>query len=191
MEMNDAGLSNKNEITINSKVKKVYFDSIRAIFLYHNVENYSFTESGKFNHNIDKLPKVETTLKEKILTSVNQESWSDYCDIYYFSINKIAEIEYGIFLIKTEFNGLTYDFVIIQFNDEGSILFFNYLASWSEAVECIFYTNAQVENKKIKKITVKKCYDFELEERKTLDSLEVHIDITPKGFKETRKVRLM
>ena len=191
IENRGAGASDSTGISFDGEVNHNYLESIRPNFIYQNIENFTFTENGRFNHEIDKLPKVDGSVKAKILKSMNQTNWSGHCDVSYFSTYKIDDADYGIFLLKRDFDGLTYDFVMIQFHDDGSILFCDFLASWSEAAECIFFTNAKITKKKIKKLNIEKCYDFELDAKKTNDSTEIHYEIANKGLKEIRKVRLI
>lgn len=144
------------------------WEMIKKIFPNRDILVFDFSDKGHPLNKIDDLPRVEGEMMNSLLEQVPYyKEWFQHLEIYYFSLNIIDNKEVGIFLSVREFDGMAYNFDLIQFDKMGKIIVFQTIANSWEAAECFGYTNAKIDLKDnvLYNQKLRNCFDFQSEER--------------------------
>lgn len=153
----------------NSATTAVFdWDVIKQNFPNRDILVFNFSDKGRPLNKIDDLPKVKGEFLNSLLEQVAYyRDWNEHLEIYYFSLNIIDNEKVGIFLSVRDFDGMEYNFDLIQFDDSGKVLVFHTIATSWETAECFGFTSAKIDLKDniLFSKTTQSCFDFESEER--------------------------
>lgn len=150
------------------------WNNIRKNFPKKNQSEFDFSPSGEPLNDIEDLPKLDSVDFNHIVKQIKTyDNWKEYLELYYYSLNYAQEIEFGIFLSIVEFDGTTYSFDLISFNDNGEVDRFEPLANSWQAAECFGYQRSSIDFNEEIMISQKlqKCYDENAPNHQAIDSV--------------------
>lgn len=185
-EKNKSQISKNVESGDNIDLSPLSWKNIKSKFPNSEIVEYDFSGNGQPLNEIRNLPRLDSITFRELSAQIKQlNDWKEYLEIYYFSKNIIEENEIGIFLSIREFDGTNYNFDAIQIDELGKVLKIQNLANSWQAAECIGYTRTQLDykNRKMTSQKLRKCYDEEAENNKSIDSLTIETSLKELDFK--------
>jgi len=145
--------------------------SKKDLFKYSNLKSIDFNSLGRPVKHTNNLTKVDNDFKTKYFSHFLDSSWITSTDIFYYGTIEFQKTEQPVFLSVRDFDGLSYNYHLINFNSKGDIIKSWVIAYSWEAAECFGYDRMFIESDSMISETLEKCYDEELEGKQRIDSI--------------------
>ncbi len=163
-----------NEVIFNPN-NDFNWDTLKSHFPQKNITTFDFKPDRTPINQVEGLPHLDSAFSKHLMSQVEYyQNWKPYVELYYFSLNEFAdaENEVGIFLATIDFDGLRYNFDLIQFDANGAVITYKTLATSWTAAECFGYTRAFIDSGTLMltQQKVQKCFDESVDGFEVQDS---------------------
>jgi hypothetical protein len=160
------------------------WESKKDLFKYSKLKSIDFNNLGRPVQLTENLKKVDNNFKTKYFSHFLDSSWINSTDIFYYGTIEFQKTEQPVFLSIRDFDGLSYNYHLINFNSKGDIIKSWIIAYSWEAAECFGYDRFYIESDSMIFETLEKCYDEESEGKQSIDSIRDVIPLKTFKFKK-------
>jgi hypothetical protein len=139
-----------------------------------NILEYDLESMGELRKNLRKLPRVDSITFKRLKNKIEKfGSWQDNIEVFYYSKNRIDNLNIGILLSIIDFNGNRYAFDLIGFDKNGEVKYNKEIANYWFEVECLGYKRAflDLESSTMINEIIQKCYNEESINNEQIDSI--------------------
>tara|TARA_B100000809_G_C14844861_1_gene426126 strand:+ start:45 stop:635 length:591 start_codon:yes stop_codon:yes gene_type:complete len=176
--------SDTESINDNILEKSFNWKSKKEFFKYAKLKSIDFNNLGRPLQSTDNLSEVDNDFKTKHFKHFLDSSWINSTDLFYYGTIEFQRTEQPVFLSIREFDGLSYNYHLINFNSKGEIIKSWVIAYSWEAAECYGYDRFYIESDSMIFETLEKCYDEESAGKQRIDSLRDVLPLTTFKFKK-------
>ena len=175
----------EGELKVNKILDEDFnWKSKKEFFKYTKLTSIDFNSLGRPVQLTDNLKKVDSNFKTKYFNHFLDSSWINSTDIFYYGTIEFQKTEQPVFISIRDFDGLSYNYHLINFNSKGDIIKSWIIAYSWEAAECFGYDRFYIESDSMIFETLEKCYDEESEGNQSIDSIRDVVPLATFKFKK-------